>query len=284
MERHRGAWKKAKRFTAASTPFHIKHHFTPVTHVALSFPSPPTGEHHGYRGHLVWLIVPACRLRVWQHEGTSFGCCAGVSGNRSWVQGLWERGWATEEVLVLRGGRATETQAGSVAGSCGASGGVLGLHVGGARDEVGPWWVACHPRWFWTRKLFRGKRARASMWDRPTGEGYTEREPWHRRKGVEEDNPAGNWRPCIRQHRHACPQQRPPYWCHRGCQLVPWFAWVFSGSLRRVAGFNCGRRGEKFEMEYGSHERSTWRGSCSFPFIVRARGIAGSHVRMAALG
>jgi len=55
-------------------------------------------------------------------------------------------------------------------------------------------------------------------------------------------------------------------------------------ALRRVAGFNCGRRGEKFEMEYGSHERSTWRGSCSFPFIVRARGIAGSHVRMAALG
>ena len=52
--------RKAKRFTAASTPFHIKPHFTPVTHVALSFPSPPMGEHHGHRGQLVWLIVPAC--------------------------------------------------------------------------------------------------------------------------------------------------------------------------------------------------------------------------------
>ena len=49
-----------------------------------------------------------------------------------------KRGWATEEVLVLRGGRYTETRAGSVAGSCGASGGVLGLHGGGARDGVGP--------------------------------------------------------------------------------------------------------------------------------------------------
>ena len=120
--------RKAKRFTAASTPFHIEHHFTPVTHVALPSPSPPTGEHHGHRGQLC----------VWQHEGTSFGCCAGVSGNRSWVQGLWERRWATEQVLVLRGGRATETEAGSVAGSCGDSGGILGLHDGGALDEVGP--------------------------------------------------------------------------------------------------------------------------------------------------
>ena len=40
---------------------------------------------------------------------------------------------------------------------------------------------------------------------------------------AEEDNQAGNWRTCIRQRRHACPQQHPPYWCHRGCQLVPWF-------------------------------------------------------------
>ena len=29
--------------------------------------------------------------------------------------GLWERQWVTEDVLVLRGGRATETEAGSVA-------------------------------------------------------------------------------------------------------------------------------------------------------------------------
>ena len=107
--------REAKRFTAASPPFHIKHHFTPATNVTLSFPSPPTGEHRGHIGQLVWLIVPACRLCVWQHEGTSFGCCAGVSGNRSWVQGLWERQWVAEDVLVLWGGRATETEAGSVA-------------------------------------------------------------------------------------------------------------------------------------------------------------------------
>ena len=49
-----------------------------------------------------------------------------------------ERRSATEQVLVLRGGRATEPEAGSVAGSCGDSGGILGLHDGGARDEVGP--------------------------------------------------------------------------------------------------------------------------------------------------
>ena len=107
--------REAKRFTAASSPFHIKHHFTPATNVALSFPSPPTVEHRGYRGQLVWLIVPACRLWVWQHEGTSFGCCTGVSGKQSRVQGLWEMQWVTEDVLVLRGGRATETEAGSVA-------------------------------------------------------------------------------------------------------------------------------------------------------------------------
>ena len=49
---------------------------------------------------------------VWQRESTSFGCCAGVSDSR-WpcVQGLRERGWAAEELLVLRGGRATEAEA-----------------------------------------------------------------------------------------------------------------------------------------------------------------------------
>ena len=41
--------------------------------------------------------------------------------------------------LVLRGGRTTETEAGSVAGLCGACSCVLGLHVGSARGEVGPW-------------------------------------------------------------------------------------------------------------------------------------------------
>ena len=99
--------RKATSLTAASTRVHITHHFTPVTHVALSFP-PPTGEHHGHRGQFVWLIIPPCVLCVWQHEGTPFGCCVGVSGKRPWVQGLWEWGWATEEVFVLRGGRATE--------------------------------------------------------------------------------------------------------------------------------------------------------------------------------
>ena len=55
-------------------------------------------------------------------------------GYRPWVQGLWEWGWATEEVFVLRGGPATEAEAevGCLAGSCGTSGGALGLHVGGA--------------------------------------------------------------------------------------------------------------------------------------------------------
>ena len=68
--------RKAKRFTAASTRFHIKHHFTPVTHVAPSLPSPPTCEQNGHRGQLVWLIVAACRLCIRQHEGTLFGYCS----------------------------------------------------------------------------------------------------------------------------------------------------------------------------------------------------------------
>ena len=108
--------REVKKFTAASTLSRLNTTpCTPVTHLALFFPSTPTGEHRGHRGQLVWLIVAACRLCVWQHEGTSFGCCAGVSGKRSWVQGLRERQWVTEDVLVLRGDRATETEAGSVA-------------------------------------------------------------------------------------------------------------------------------------------------------------------------
>ena len=61
-----------------------------------------------------------------------------LATGHGYVQGLWERGWTTEEVLLLWGGRATENEAGSVVGSCGAAGGVLGLHGGGARDEVDP--------------------------------------------------------------------------------------------------------------------------------------------------
>ena len=83
----------------------------PVTHVALSFPSPPTGDHHDHRAQLVWLIVAVCRLCIWQDEGTSFGCCSCVSGNRSWIQDLWEWEWVTEEeMLVIRGGRTIETE------------------------------------------------------------------------------------------------------------------------------------------------------------------------------
>ena len=59
--------RKAKRFTAASTAFTS----TPVRHVTLSFHSPPTGEHQDHRGQLMWLIVPAYRLCVWQHSSAA---------------------------------------------------------------------------------------------------------------------------------------------------------------------------------------------------------------------
>ena len=76
-------------------------------------------------------FVRLLRGRIWQPVMGTGPLGKGVGDRRS---------------TRARGGRATQTEARSVAGFCAASGGVLRLHGGGASDEVGPFdeWCVTH--------------------------------------------------------------------------------------------------------------------------------------------